>query len=77
MIKKIGLAMIVILFCLMVFGLYMALLDKEYLLSLGLLVVIFAFSYLMIKTPNIKDWRIGGDHANFSVNQEDDNDLKK
>lgn len=65
--------MIVILFGLMVFGLYMALLDKEYLLSLGLLVVIFAFSYLMVKTPDkIKNWKIGGDHANFSVGEDKD-----
>lgn len=76
MMKKIGLLMILILFGLMVFGLYMALLDKEYLLSLGLLVVIFAFSYLMVKTPNIKKWNIGGDHAHFSVNEEDKDEPK-
>lgn len=72
MIRKIGLTFIIVLFLLMVFGLYMALLDKQYVLSLGLLVVIFAFSYLMLKTPKIKDWKIGGDHANFSVNQDED-----
>lgn len=71
-----AIGMIVILFMLMVFGLYKALLDKEYLLSLGLLVIIFAFSYLMLKTPKIKNWNIGGDHAKFSVNEDNEDEPK-
>lgn len=61
-----------VLFILLIFGLYKAIENKDFGLSLGLLSVLFIFSFLMIEVGKIKRFKIGGDKVSVSVNEGSD-----
>lgn len=61
---------VLIIFSLLIFGLYKAINSKEYLLAVGTLTVLFVFTYLMSEIGKIKKFKIGGDKLNVSVNED-------
>lgn len=58
------------LFGLMIFGLYYAILDKEYGLALGILSVCFVFMILLSKDFKLKNFVIGGKWLRISINEQ-------
>lgn len=58
------------LYGLMFFGLYSALLDKEYGLALGILSVCFVFLMIISKGVKINSFLIGGKWLKISVNEQ-------
>jgi Mn2+/Fe2+ NRAMP family transporter len=60
-----------VLFVLLIFGIYKSIEKKEYGLSILTTSVLFMFALLMWKI-NPKNFHIGGDKLNVSVNQDND-----
>lgn len=66
-----------VLFMLLIFGIYKAIENKEYGLSIITLAVLFMFAFLMLKTRPIKNFHIGGDRLSVSVNKDSDEQQPK
>lgn len=62
---------VLVLFVLLSFGVYKAIVTDQLVLALGTLSVQFVFAYLMLKTSPIKRFQIGGDKLSISINEED------
>lgn len=61
-----------VLFLLLIFGIYKAIENKEFGLSIVVLSVLFMFAYIMMRMKQIKDFHIGGDKLSVSVNEGND-----
>lgn len=66
--------MSIILFCLLIFGLYKCILGKQYALGVITTSILFCFVFIMCSVDKIKNFRVGGDKLSISVNQKDEND---
>lgn len=64
-------------FSVLTFGIYDAISKEKHELALGVVSVVFVFSYLMLKIPSITKFFVGGKHLNISVNEEKNCEIQK